>query len=49
MKNLRREALSAHKKYKGKLSVVSKVPLKSKRDMNLFYTPGVAEPCKEIV
>ncbi len=49
MKNLRREALDAHKKYKGKLSVVSKVPLKSVRDMNLFYTPGVAEPCKEIV
>lgn len=49
MKNLRREALDAHKKYKGKLSVVSKVPLKSIRDMNLFYTPGVAEPCKEIV
>lgn len=49
MKNLRREALDAHKKYKGKLSVVSKVPLKSRRGMNLFYTPGVAEPCKEIV
>ncbi len=48
MKNLRREALDAHKKYKGKLSVVSKVPLKSVNDMNLFYTPGVAEPCKEI-
>lgn len=49
MKNLRREALDAHKKYKGKLSVVSKVPLNSLRDMNLFYTPGVAEPCKEIL
>ncbi|MFH1534340.1 MAG: NADP-dependent malic enzyme [Nitrospirota bacterium] len=49
MKNLRREALAAHKKYKGKLSIVSKVPLKSLRDMNLFYTPGVAEPCKEIL
>lgn len=48
MKNLRRAALDAHKKYKGKLSVISKVPLKSKRALSLFYTPGVAEPCKEI-
>ncbi len=40
--------MDAHKKYKGKLSVISKVPLKSKRAMSLFYTPGVAEPCKEI-
>jgi malate dehydrogenase (oxaloacetate-decarboxylating) len=49
MKNLRKAALAAHKKYKGKLEVVSKVPLGSKRAMSLFYTPGVAEPCKEIV
>ena len=48
MKNLRTEALKAHKKYRGKLNVVSKVPLKTLKDMSLFYTPGVAEPCKEI-
>jgi len=48
MKSIRIEALKAHKKYKGKLNVVSKVPLKSLKDMSLFYTPGVAEPCKEI-
>ncbi|MBT7736442.1 NADP-dependent malic enzyme [Candidatus Peregrinibacteria bacterium] len=48
MKNLKKAALSAHKKYKGKLNVVSKVPLKTVKDMSLFYTPGVAEPCKEI-
>ena len=48
MKNLRLEALKAHKKHRGKLNVVSKVPLKTINDMSLFYTPGVAEPCKEI-
>jgi len=48
MKSIRTEALKAHKKYKGKLNIVSKVPLKSLKDMSLFYTPGVAEPCKEI-
>ncbi|MFH1218503.1 MAG: NADP-dependent malic enzyme [Candidatus Peregrinibacteria bacterium] len=49
MKDLRKTALDAHKKYRGKLSIVSKVPLKSSRDMSIFYTPGVAEPCREIV
>ncbi len=48
MKSLRSAALAAHKKYRGKLEVVSKVPLRNKEDMSLYYTPGVAEPCKEI-
>lgn len=48
MKNLKKVALAAHKKHKGKLEVVSKVPLRSREDMSIFYTPGVAEPCKEI-
>jgi len=48
MTNLRDEALAAHKKYKGKLEVISKVPLNDMNDMRLYYTPGVAEPCKEI-
>ena len=37
-----------HQRYKGKLEVVSKVPLKNKDDMSLAYTPGVAEPCRRI-
>ncbi len=49
MKDLRKQSLDAHEKYRGKLEVVSKVPLKSKKGMSLYYTPGVAEPCKEIV
>ena len=48
MKDIKKSALEVHKKYKGKLEVVSKVPLKNIHDMSLFYTPGVAEPCKEI-
>ncbi len=48
MKDIKKSALEVHKKYKGKLEVVSKVPLRNIHDMSLFYTPGVAEPCKEI-
>jgi len=40
--------LEFHEKYKGKLSVNSKVPLKDRKDLSIAYTPGVAEPCKEI-
>ncbi|WP_394217599.1 NADP-dependent malic enzyme [Halobacillus trueperi] len=46
--NLRRDALELHQKYRGKLSVEVKVPVESKEDLSLVYSPGVAEPCKEI-
>src|SRR3989339_2182271 len=42
------DPLEFHEKYKGKLSVNSKVPLKDMKDLSIAYTPGVAEPCKEI-
>ncbi|MDR0222336.1 MAG: NADP-dependent malic enzyme [Oscillospiraceae bacterium] len=42
------DALSLHYLVKGKIEIVSRVPLKSKRDMTLAYTPGVARPCLEI-
>ncbi|MBU1151433.1 NAD-dependent malic enzyme, partial [Patescibacteria group bacterium] len=48
MKDYRVAAIEAHKKYRGKLEVGVRVPLESVEDMSLFYTPGVAEPCKEI-
>lgn len=41
-------ALEMHKKYKGKISVESKVDVASKDDLSTAYTPGVAEPCREI-
>ncbi len=45
---LREDALKLHKENQGKLKVVSKVPVRDKNDLSLAYTPGVAEPCKEI-
>jgi len=47
-KNLREEALHIHRVNKGKLDTQSKVPIKNKEDLSLAYSPGVAEPCKEI-
>lgn len=41
-------ALKIHEEYKGKIEVVSKVPLKNRIDMSIAYTPGVAEPCRRI-
>ncbi|MBN2142219.1 NAD-dependent malic enzyme [Candidatus Woesearchaeota archaeon] len=41
-------ALKMHEENKGKLEVISKVPLKSKDDLSTAYTPGVAEPCLRI-
>jgi malate dehydrogenase (oxaloacetate-decarboxylating) len=46
--SLRDDALKLHKDNKGKLNVQSKVPVTDKASLSLAYTPGVAEPCKEI-
>ncbi len=43
-----KKALALHKKYKGKIEIKSKVPLKTKTDLSLAYTPGVAEVCRLI-
>jgi len=43
-----KESLKLHEENKGKLAVACKVPLKNKDDLSTAYTPGVAEPCKEI-
>jgi len=48
MANTNEEAVKLHAENKGKVSVVSKVPLKTAWDMTLAYTPGVAEPCRLI-
>ncbi|MFG6119069.1 NAD(P)-dependent malic enzyme [Thalassobacillus sp. B23F22_16] len=48
MSNLRDEALHIHRVNKGKLATHSKVPIKNAKDLSLAYSPGVAEPCKEI-
>ena len=46
--DLKELALRLHKLNKGKLAVSSKVSVKTKEDLSLVYTPGVAEVCKEI-
>lgn len=46
--SLRDDALKLHKDNKGKLNVESKVPVTDRESLSLAYTPGVAEPCKEI-
>ncbi|MBT3297969.1 NAD-dependent malic enzyme [archaeon] len=48
MDNKNKFALDFHKKYKGKIEVISKVPLNNKNDLSVAYTPGVAYPCLEI-
>lgn len=43
-----KESLRVHKEKKGKLEIVSKVPLQTRDDLSIGYTPGVAEPCRMI-
>ena len=46
--NYAEESLKKHGEWKGKIEVVSRVPVSTKEDLSLAYTPGVAEPCLEI-
>ena len=46
--NISEKALLLHKQWEGKLETTSKVHIKSKEDLSILYTPGVAAPCKEI-
>ena len=43
-----KESLRLHGEWKGKIEVIAKVPVASKDDLSLAYTPGVATPCLEI-
>lgn len=42
------ESLELHEKWKGKIEVIAKVPVSTKEELALAYTPGVAEPCLQI-
>ena len=42
------ESLKFHKELKGKLEITSRVKITNEKDLSLAYTPGVAEPCREI-
>ena len=43
-----KESLRLHGEWKGKIEMVKRVPVKTKDDLSLAYTPGVAQPCLEI-
>lgn len=46
--NYNEMALKMHEEHKGKISVTSKVAVKTRDDLSTAYTPGVAEPCRKI-
>ena len=46
--NYAEESLRLHGEWKGKIEVISRVPVQNKDDLSLAYTPGVAQPCLEI-
>lgn len=46
--NYSEKSLKIHEKNKGKISVNSKIPVTNKEELSTAYTPGVAEPCREI-
>jgi len=42
------ESLIVHMRHKGKIAISAKIPVKTRKDLSIAYTPGVAAPCKEI-
>lgn len=48
MHDIYHKSLILHQKNKGKMAIISKIPLKTKEDLSLAYTPGVAEACRAI-
>ncbi|GGM26616.1 NAD-dependent malic enzyme 4 [Paraliobacillus quinghaiensis] len=48
MSNMREDALAMHREKQGKLTIQTKVVIENSEDLSLAYSPGVAEPCKEI-
>lgn len=46
--DIMKRSLEMHKQFKGKMEIISKVPVADSRDLSLAYSPGVAAPCQEI-
>ena len=42
------KALALHKEHHGKMEINVKVPMETMEDLSMAYTPGVAQPCREI-
>lgn len=48
MEGIKEKAVRKHKEWNGKIEIVTRVPLQTKEDLALAYTPGVAEACEKI-
>lgn len=48
MKDIYSESLDFHKQHRGKIRIESAAPIKGRHDLALAYSPGVAEPCRQI-
>ena len=48
MADVYEESLKLHEEHHGKLGITSKVKVENMKDLSLAYTPGVAQPCREI-
>ena len=48
MSTIYEKALEKHVEWKGKISTELKMPLENRDDLSVAYTPGVAEPCRQI-
>jgi malate dehydrogenase (oxaloacetate-decarboxylating) len=48
MSDIYQQSLAFHRKHRGKIALLPKLHLRDRRDLSLAYTPGVAEPCREI-
>ena len=46
--DINQESLNLHYKLQGKIEVISRKKIETKEDLSLLYTPGVAQPCREI-
>lgn len=46
--NYREESLKKHTEWKGKIEIQARVPVDTRENLSLAYTPGVAEPCMAI-
>ena len=46
--DIREESLQKHYEWQGKIEVISRAPIETRKDLSLAYTPGVAEPCMAI-
>ncbi len=46
--DIKEKAIELHDAYRGKIQMLPKVPVRDRKDLSIWYTPGVAEPCKAI-